>query len=208
MPEETNNTPDITELPEFREAVAAEVEGLKKNREDAVKRLKEAQTKLKQYEGIDPDEYQALMEAREQAEAEKAKAAGDWEKREGTWQKKVSEKDAIIADQDARFRTALKERDAALAIGHHGGNEKLLLDTTLKALKVDDDYSVFAEVNGERLSANDYVASLKNDPDYAGGFPGAGTAGSGSRGSTTTGQTLPDGMTMPAGITIIKSAAD
>lgn len=179
----------------------AELAAMRSKNSELLNELKDARKALKRFDGIDPEQYAELVEAHEQAEADRAKAAGDWDKREAALQKKLSEKDSIIADQDAKFRTALKERDAALAIGQHGGNEKLLLRNVLDALDVDDDYNVVATVDGKQMSALDYVGTLKADDDYAGAFPAAGVAGSGAKGGRASPST--SGFKMPEGIEIL-----
>ena len=197
MPEDQ----DITESTEFKAALEAEVAGLKKNRDEAIDRAKEAKKALRAFDGIDPAEHQTLMEAHEAAEAEKAKAAGDWEKREATWNKKLSEKDSIIASQDERFRQTRIKAEAALAIAHHDGNPTLLLDGVTKVLQTDDDYNVFVAVDDKRLTPTEYIGTLKEKPEYEGAFPGAGTLGSGSRKSD---KSTASGFKLPKGVTIIK----
>jgi hypothetical protein len=176
--------------------LVAELDAIRAKNQKLLDEAKAAKAKLRAYDGIDPDEYADLLAARDEAESAKAKAAGDWEKREATWQKKVSEKDSIIADQDARFRDSRKRAEAALAIAHHKGSEKLLLMNVLGALDVDEDYNVFASVDGEKVNAEEYVGHLKADKDYAGAFPGAGVLGSGSRPSESGGAgfEVPDGI--------------
>jgi hypothetical protein len=183
MPEED----DITQTTEFKAALEAEVAGLKKNRDETKERYKELQQRLKAFDGIDPDEYQKLQDAREAAEAEKAKAAGDWEKLQAKHDKKLAEKDSIIADQDTRFRDTRKKAEAALAIAKHDGNPTLLLNNVLVVLETDDDYNVFTTVDGERVSVDDYVGGLKGTDEWSGAFAPAGISGSGSHTSETPG---------------------
>lgn len=187
---------DVTQTDEFKAALEEAVEGLKAKNSELLGKVKEANSALKAYDGIDPDEYKALVTAREEAEAERAKSAGDWEKREAAWKKKLSEKDSIIADQDKKFRDSRKQAEAALAIGHHKGNEKLLLANVLSALDVDEEYNVYATYEGDKISAQEYVGKLKADKDYAGAFPGAGVLGSGARPSEsgTSGLPIPEGL--------------
>jgi len=191
---------DEQETPGDEKAVPDQIEAMKQKVKEALDEAKAAKRALKQYDGIDPKEYRALLDERELAEADQAKVAGDWEKREETWKKKVSEKDAIIADQDTRFRGALRERDAALAIGHHKGSEKLLLPVVLGNLKVDEEYKVYAEgPGGERLSPDEYVAQLAAHEDYAPAFSGTGAGGAGSKPATVT----PGGNKLPTGVEYI-----
>ena len=193
---------DITGTDEFKAALEAEVAGLKKNRDEAIERHKELQQRLKAYDGIDPDEYEKLLEAREAAEAEKAKAAGDWEKLQARLDKKLAEKDAIIADLSKRNENTWREREALAAIAKHGGNVTLLRGIVSQALRVEadgDGYSVHAVVDGENMDATAYVAHLKEQDEYAGAFAPAGTSGSGSRKS----EKMAGGIQLPDGIEII-----
>ena len=175
---------DQNETPAAEEQSVAELDALRRKNAELLAEAKRAKSALKQYDGIDPDEYAQLKEAQEHAEQERAKAAGDFEAYKAKLDKKLSEKDALIADLSKRNENTWREREALAAIAKHGGNVTLLRGIVSGALAVEadgDGYSVHATVDGEKLSPTDYVARLKADDEYAGAFSGTGVGGQGSK---------------------------
>lgn len=162
----------------------AELDALRKKNAELLSEAKAAKSALKQYQGIDPNEYAELKAAHEQAEADRAKAAGDFEAYKAKLDKKLSEKDSLIADLSKRNENTWREREALAAIAKHGGSVPLLRGIVSEALQVEavgDGYAVHAIVDGEKLDAAAYVEKLAADPDYAGAFGGTGAGGGGSK---------------------------
>lgn len=201
-------TEDITTTDEFQAALTAAREGLDAKNKELLDKLAAAKKAAKPFEGIDPTEYAALKEAQELAEAEKAKAAGDFEAYKAKLDKKLSEKDSVIADLSKRNENTWREREALEAIAKHGGSVTLLRGIVSSALQVEadgDGYAVHATVDGEKLSPGAYVESLASNPDYAGAFDGTGVGGQGAKpasGSVGTGSVL-DKMVAETGFEIL-----
>jgi hypothetical protein len=176
--------PDADEL-------VAELDAIRAKNKQLLDEAKAAKRELRKYADLDPDEYRKLQEAHEAAEAERAKAAGDWEKLQTKYEGKLAERDSIIASQDTRFRETRKKAEAALAIAKHDGNPTLLLNNVLGALQTDDEYNVYVELeDGKHVSVEDYVGSLKGLDEWAGAFAPVGIGGSGSRPSTPSGSSF------------------
>jgi hypothetical protein len=188
-------------VPAGDEQPVAELEAMRQKNAELLSEAKKAKAALKKYDGIDPDEYAALKEAHEQAEAERAKAAGDFEAYKAKLDKRLSEKDAVIADLVKRNENTHREAAALAAINKHGGNATLLRGIVTQALEVESDgdtYTVVAQIEGEKVSPADYVARLKADDEYAGAFSGTGVGGQGSKPATETpgglGKLVPEGV--------------
>lgn len=195
MSEDTNDT----QVDESQ----TELDALRGKNKQLLDEAKAAKKALRDYDGIDPAEYATLKEAQEHAEEERAKAAGEWDKVKAKYDKQVEKLQAALADEQKRNQRTHITENALRAIADAGGNRKLLEPVLRDALRCDSDgetYNVYAEVDGSKVSAADYVATLKEDPDYAGAFPGAGTSGSGSRPSETGGDS---GFAWPEGMEII-----
>ena len=130
-----------------------------------------------------------MKEAQEHAEAERAKAAGDFQAYKAKLDKKLSEKDSLIADLSKRNENTWREREALAAIAKHGGSVTLLRGIVSEALQVEadgDGYAVYAVVDGVKLDPEAYVETLAADPEYAGAFDGTGAGGAGSKTATET----------------------
>lgn len=202
---------DVTESQEFKDALAEaikdETDGLKENR-DAILKEKKALTKqLAGLEGIDPKKHKELLDAEEAREKEKAKAAGDWDKREAAilekHAKETAAKDKLIEVADAAVQSHLVDAAAIAAIAAAKGSPRLLLDQVkrqVRAVKGEDgEYvvKVFDAAGNERqivkdskaglMTIPDLVEELRGDAELAGAFAGSGGAGSGATKSTGTG---------------------
>ena len=178
----------MSDATEVETKLAARIDAMDAKNSELLGELKEAKAALKGFKGIDPDKYRDLQDAAEESEAADAKRKGDWEKREKQLvtkhDRKVDELQAVIADQNSRFAGSRKEAEALSAIGKFHGNENLLKLNVMNALQTDDDYNVYADVDGKRLTAEAYVKTLAEDTTYAGAFPGTGMSGGGSEVST------------------------
>ena len=192
---------DQNDTPAAEDQSVAELEAMRKKNNELLGELKKFKSTLKQYDGIDPDEYAKLREAQEHAELERAKAEGDIEAIQKKAEKEREKLQAVIADLTKRNENTHRENAALAAISKHGGNTTLLRGIVTQALEVvadGDTYSVVATVEGEKLSPADYVARLKSDDEYAGAFSGTGVGGQGAKPAQETpggiGKLVPDGI--------------
>jgi hypothetical protein len=195
MSDESTDTAATDEL-------VAELEAMREKQKQLLAETKKAKAALKAYANIDPDEYKTLLDERETREVEAAKQAGEFDKIKAKYDAQLEKLQALYADEQRRNQRAHIVAETNRAIAQHGGNPKLLEPVLLGTLTCETDgdtYSVFAEVDGAKVSADDYVAHLKADKDFAGAFPGAGVLGSGAQPSTGVTADLP----IPENIEII-----
>lgn len=188
-----------------------EVGGLKANRDQLAKEAKEAKAALKNYDGVDPAEYQALKAAAADAEQKKAAAAGDFE----TLKKQLvdshaKDKQQLVAghqkEKDAaderitRLTRALDKRaiqaELTKAIAAAKGDPDLLLpyaERFVRTRETEDDYEAFVV----DASGNPRIADGKGTPysfqkfveedlmtKFPRAFEGTGSSGSGASKST------------------------
>lgn len=185
------------------------VKGLRKENAKWRNKLKETETKLAAFDGIDPDAVRELLEKNKQKEKEEAEKSGDFDKlREQMLkehQKEISAKDAQYVELESRYaalETEVKTIVLSNEIATHAAsaeclNPKLLymavageavVETTEDGKRVvrfkDEDGEVrYNTKTGKPLSVKDRIAELKNDEEYAmlfkGGNVGAGSSTSG-----------------------------
>lgn len=91
-------------------ALVAEREALKANRDEILTEAKKAKKALDGYAGVDPKKYQELVAAAEEAERKKATAEGDFKALE---KQLIERHQAELGDRDKRiskFQSALEKR--------------------------------------------------------------------------------------------------
>lgn len=81
-----------------------ERDALKANRDEILKEAKDAKSRLKNYDGVDPTEFKKLKEAAEEAERKKAAAEGDFTKLQ---QQMAERHQAELAAEKKRTEKAL-----------------------------------------------------------------------------------------------------
>ena len=193
------------------ERLSTEVAGLKANQAEALKEAKAAKAALKNYDGIDPEEYKALKAAAAEAEEKRAAAAGDFEtlkkqmieagaKKEKTLidqhTRQLSERDAKEAKLTKSLEKRLVQAELTKAIAAAKGDPDLLLpyaERFVRTRETDDDFEAFV-VDG---SGNARVADGKGTPmtfdmfveqdlmqKFPRAFDGTGSSGGGASKST------------------------
>ena len=125
--------------------------GLKSALEKERKAARDASKRLKDYEGLglSAEEIAQLKEAQRQAEEDKAKKSGEWEKLKGQMQEKHQQEIKAREEKVASMRKALEshlvDAQATSAISAAKGNAKLLLPHVKSAVQVieeDGEYKV------------------------------------------------------------------
>lgn len=192
----------LAELPQ-------EVGGLRKALDAERANKKELAAKLKQYDGIDPEQYQLLLKNQQNAEANQAKTTGDWDarenqlktqlkqeltKRENHYSAELSGRDAKIALMQAALEKSLIEAQATSAISAAKGAPELLLPHVMQRVKIfeeDGEYSVrvldqngqprIADIKGSPFTIKHLIEEMKNDPVYGRAFEASGAGGSGAQ---------------------------
>lgn len=174
------------------------------------KRLKDVVSKLP--EGVSPEEIQALLDERATREEEKAKAAGKWDdlKNQLTQQhqKQLSDAQKQIAARETYIRELVLQNEAVRVLTEAGATKsgvRLLLPHVMSSLdavpKQDGDKFVM-EVsvrgadgkprlspagNGSPMGIVELVQEMRKHEDFALGFEGTTSGGSGASQSTTPG---------------------
>lgn len=188
-----------------QEQLDAEVGGLKAKNTELLGEVRTLKDRFKAFDGLDPEKVKAAIAAQTQAEADKQRAAGDWEAREKTLREafKADHEKVVtpLQEQNARLAADLFEavavRDAMEAMGLPSvkGNPKLLLPVIkaelgiveldgrrITVIKGPDGKPRYHPTTGNLVTVEDRLKELRAVPDYAGAFEGTGGSGSGSRG--------------------------
>lgn len=186
-----------------KEQVEAEVAGLKKKNAELLEKLAQVNTVAKQFEGLDPEKVKAAIAAAEKAEAERAKATGDWEAREKALRDSFAAEHAKVVEPltgkvqklEADLFNAIAVRDAvqATALPTIKGNSKLLLPVLTPELGIEvvdgqpvtvvkgkDGKPRYHQTTGALVTVEDRLLELRAMPEFFGAFEGAGTSGGGA----------------------------
>ena len=177
-------------------------------RENAKYRLraKQADEKLAEYDGIDPEEYRQMKEKQAKAEKDKLAKSGEWEKlREQTAQEHKKEIDkleselAALKGQYAKLEAELNDTimghevavQASIAKAINPALVEMVVKTMAKPIKLEDGRRVVRVLDadgneridiktGKPLTVSQLIEELKQADHYAHLFEG-GTKGGGSK---------------------------
>lgn len=146
------------------EALFAEREkGLKANRDEALREAKKAKNDLKNFDGIDPEEFRRLKTASEEADRKKAAAEGDFSALQKQLVDKhateIAARDAKIAKRDTWVEKSLVDAELTRAITAKKGDADGLLPFARQFVKVRETEDGFEH----------YVADAKGNPLIADG---------------------------------------
>lgn len=187
----------------------AEWAGFKVNRDELLVELKTLKDASKAFDGIDPKEHRALKKAAAETSRKKAEAEGDWEELEQKLvehhQKDMDALKNVHGEQttvlEGQLTGAAREIETLLIdsvgvaeIADAGGNTKVLLPHVKDHSRVakDADGKSYVQViddtgqerlmdgKGKKMTIKDFVAELRQDPDFARNFEGSGSSGGGS----------------------------
>jgi hypothetical protein len=167
-----------------------DVTGLKsalgKERENAKTASSELRKLREQFGDIDPEKYQELLEREAQAEEEKAKKAGEWDKLRGQMTDKHNEELQKRAKREEQLIEVIKKStiDAAViaALNEVGGNVSLLLphvkdrmqlveeDGQFSARVIDEAGTVRVNGEGTFLTAKELVSEMRDQESFAAAF--------------------------------------
>lgn len=183
--------------------VAEQVAGLKNKNDELLGKLKSATEMARQFEGLDPEQARKALEAAKKAEADKAKAVGDWDAREKQLREEfaaehtkvvqpLSEK-AKQLEADLFEAVAVRDALAAMPQKHIRGNPDLLLPIIRPELGVEvvdgkritvvkgpDGKARYNATTGKPITVEERLAELRAIPRYAGAFEGTGGSGGGA----------------------------
>jgi hypothetical protein len=147
------------------DAIIAERDAIKANRDDALTEAKKAKAALKGYEGIDPAEYKKLKDAADEAARKAALAEGNLE----TWKKQVTDQHQKERESDAK-RIAKYETAIARRLKEDELRKALVgkADPTMMELLVEHG-SKFIHVRETDDDFEHFVADAKGNPLVADG---------------------------------------
>lgn len=153
--------------------------------------------------GKTPEEIQALLAAAEQAEQDRLKKGGEWDKLKGQMTEQhraeLGKKDERISVLTKSLHGRLVDADATAAIAAAKGVPELLLPHVRMAVKVIEEDGEFKvrvvdaagnpRVNGkgEFLSIADLVGEMRQSDVYGRAFEASGTTGGGASGGNAGG---------------------
>lgn len=178
------------------ERLASELVGIKANREEALREAKAAKAALKNYEGVDAEEFKRLKAASLEAEQKKAAAEGDFTAlKKQLLDQHATEKQGLET-KIAKYSAEVEKRavQAALieAITAEKGNAKMLLPYAKQFVRVKETADGFdayvadekgnpmiGDAQGAPMSIKQFVqTTLKTE--FPGAFEGTGSSGGGA----------------------------
>lgn len=191
---------------------AEEFERLKEEKEKIAQYLQKANNEAKQYRlkakeyeeaGMSPDEIKELREKQEKQRQKELEKKGEWEKLKSQLQQdyesKLSEKDQEVQRVYTLMEKNFVGREVEGAISKHDGISTLLRPHVESAVKlieedgefvarvVDKDGSPKFNSQGDYMSVEEFVGSLKEDEDFGLAFRGRGQSGGGTKSSAGAG---------------------
>lgn len=147
------------------DAIVAERDAIKANRDEALTEAKKAKAALKGYDGINPDEYKRLKEAADEAARKAALAEGNLE----VWKKQVTDQHQKERDADAK-RIAKMDTAISRRLRHDELRKALVgkADPAMMELLVEHG-SKYIHVRETDDDFEGYVADQKGNPLVADG---------------------------------------
>jgi hypothetical protein len=198
-----SDEPKVFTQEEVDAMLAEQVGGLKANRDDALKELKAAKTKLAHYNDVDPEEHKRLKAFVAEAEQKKAAAEGDWKSLEKQLIDRHTQELTAKDSRAAKLQSALEKRlvDAKLATALAKADAdptmlELLQLAGRRAIRVretEDDFEEYvADAQGNPLISDSKGTPMDVDTyvqqtlkaQYPGAFKGTGSSGGGATKST------------------------
>lgn len=130
--------------------IAERNSALESNRNEALKELKAAKSKLAAYDGVDPEEHKRLKTAAEEAERKKAAAEGDFNTLKAqlvaNHQKELDGRDGKVTKLTKALEKRLIQAELTKAIAAKKGDPDLLLpyaERFVKTRETEDDFEAF-----------------------------------------------------------------
>lgn len=190
------------------ETVEQEVSGLKRNADSILSEKKKLADQLKQFDGVDPEEYRTLKQKMQEIEQKQLQGETDpdklLQKLEEKYRPQIEAKDKELERIKANWIEDRRKNAISDAVSKHGANPHTMprfLDGFVEAIDKDgevvlsvlsDDGTPILGEDGKPMSVSAFVESLKGKEEYAGLFPPSGLSGGGA--TNTSGR--PAGKTM------------
>lgn len=179
------------------------VAGLKAKNAELLGKVAKHGEVLKQFDGLDPAKAREAIEAREKAEAERAKAVGDWDAREKALRDQFAAEHAKVVgplseqakqlERDLFEAVAVRDALEAINLPDIKGNPKLVLPILSPELGVEvidgkrvavvkgpDGKPRYHPTENRLVTVAERLKELRAQPEYGGAFEGAGGSGGGA----------------------------
>jgi DNA-directed RNA polymerase subunit F len=183
------------------------VRGLKTKRDELLAAQARTKEELKKYEGIDPEEYQRLKDAADEAERVKLEASGKaedvkkaleqgFQREKAKLEAEIAKRDAEVAKRDRfierllvdqQLDSAMADKDVNVLPQYRAAVKALLQQRGPKVVNDDDDYRALFSTDLGDVAIVEYVKTWARSDEAAPFLPASGTSGSGAQGSGGTG---------------------
>jgi len=185
----------------FDALLGGEVKGLKDKNTELLGKLKD----LDRFKDIDPEEYAKLKKQATDAEEERLKNAGEWDKIKQQMVDAHAKETGKLRDENKSLRESLENQvlvaQATQAIADEKGSSLLLmphvrsrtkLDESGKPVVVDESGNVRVDAQGNPMTVKALIAEMKADvATFGRAFEPVGMSGGGSQQSSGGGQQQP-----------------
>lgn len=198
-----------------------ELDGLKRNRDEALAEAKKLRGEVKKFEGLDPERAREAQAKLDDIERKRAAAEGDFKSLEAQLLKKMEDQKAEYETVNGRLRSTLEQHlidaEAMRELATLSDSPGLLLPHVKARMKVvEEDGKFSARVVDEKgnirigkgagsapMTLAEMLEEMKQDKTYAPAFRGTGSSGGGATKSNAGGagpRTLPAGDDVGASI--------
>ena len=191
---------------EFDTMLAEQMTGLKAKTDELLSETKRAKAQLKDFEGFNPGEFKKLKEAADQAERDRATAAGDFKALEqqlvSKYESSLKAADQEKSDMQRAMESHLIDAAAASELARHSDTPRLLMPHVRAMMKVvkEDGQFVSRIVDPSTgtvrigkgqgttpMTLTELVEEMRSNPEYAPAFRGTGSSGGGAPKSAASG---------------------
>lgn len=174
--------------------------GLRSKNQELIRGQNDLKTKFKAFEGLDPEDVQAALKARADAEEARKRQEGDFTslkqqlmdqhaKEKKAWEDQLAELtgtiEQVIGTDAARAAIVAEEGEAELLLPHVRAQVKVVKDgKSWKRVVIDGQGQTRYNAKGEEMSVRELVAEMKGKDTYKPAFKAPDTTGSGARPNT------------------------
>lgn len=191
---------------ELDRIVADQLSGLKAKADELLSETKRAKQQLKDFEGFNPAEFKKLKEAADQAERDRATAAGDFKALEqqlvSKYESSLKAADTEKADMQRAMESHLIDAAAANELARHSDTPRLLMPHVRAMMKVVKEEGQFVSrivdpatgtvrigkgQGTTPMTLSELIDEMRSNPEYAPAFRGTGSSGGGASKSVASG---------------------
>jgi hypothetical protein len=192
----------------FQAELPHEIHGLKKALESERAAKKEYESKLKGFDGIDPEVARQMLAKQQELEAREAQSKGDWAtreqqlkdqlakditKREQHYESEIKTREEKLQGMQRALDRYIIEAQATAAISAAKGTPELLMPHIARQVRIVEENGEYvarildaqgqpriADIKGTPFTIRHLVEEMKADPIYGRAFEASGAGGSGA----------------------------